>query len=152
MEAEPSRAYRHLKCGAVTVVSGKSLALICNPHLPVFGTKCMGPGCQGDILDHFEWTDTGENVEKYRLRLEAQAPSAVKLVDAGWLMLIIGTVGGVASWFAADAVGLGRTIGFMVPVLAAVVGFVVALFVWYQIKQVAIIPMLTRHIDYRIAR
>ena len=69
-----SRAYRHLQCNGVTVVSGDDYVMLECPFRPIGGgTYCVT--CKKFVpLKSVVWEDTGENVEEYRNRLYYSVP------------------------------------------------------------------------------
>lgn len=69
-----SRAYRHVGCNSVTVVSGGDYVFLESPFHPVGGgTFCVT--CQAYVpVSSVSWEDTGENVEAYRTRLYYSVP------------------------------------------------------------------------------
>lgn len=64
-----SRSYKHGgRCNGVTKVSGQDLVLLECPFRPVNATFCTK--CNGLVpLNTVAWTDTGESIDKYRLRI-----------------------------------------------------------------------------------
>ncbi len=69
-----SRAYRHVVCDGITVVSGDDYVLLECPFRPLGGgTYCAR--CKRHVpLKKVVWADTGENIEKYRNRLYYSLP------------------------------------------------------------------------------
>ena len=144
MSEELSRTYRHKKCGALTTVSGDTFDQVCNPWKGVFGTVCAGEGCDGGVFSAFVWEDTGESLEDYRNRMQAESPWLLRAVNSTGFTLGSWVAGGVAGWFIADALGVWRWVG-------AVVGFFAATQVLYWL----VVPLLFRgvfRIDYRAKR
>jgi hypothetical protein len=144
MSDQPSRTYRHKKCGALTTVSGDTFDQVCNPWKGLFGTVCAGENCDGGLFSGFVWEDTGECLEDYRNRMKAESPWLLRVVDSGLFTLSTWVAGGVAGWFIAEALGFWRWVG-------AVVGFLAAMHTLYSL----IVPFLFRvvyRIDYRERR
>jgi hypothetical protein len=144
MSDQLSRTYRHKKCGALTTVSDDTLDQVCNPWKGVFGTVCAGESCDGGVFSDFVWEDTGESLEDYRNRMQAESPLLLRFVNSGLFTLSAWVAGGVAGWFIAEALGIWRWVG-------AVVGFFAATQILYWL----VVPFLFRvmfRIDYRTRR
>lgn len=144
MAEQLSRTYRHEKCGALTTVSGDTFDQVCNPWKGVFGTVCSGENCDGGVFSEFVWEDTGESLDKYRNRMQAESPWLLRFMNSGLFTLSAWAGGGIAGWFAAEALRFSGWVG-------AVVGFLAATQILYWL----VVPFLFRvvfQIDYRTKR
>jgi hypothetical protein len=67
-----ARTYVHAGCGE-TIISGEDYVLLECPFRPIESTFCS---CCGQLvpLSSVAWSDTGENIAKYRERLYASVP------------------------------------------------------------------------------
>lgn len=115
-----SRAYRHVKCGNDTVVSGQPFEVVSNPMSSMEQTQCSSCGAMYPITE-FEWSDTGETISDYYARHTKNATDMQRflcskkfmvalivlcilaieigvyflLANAGGLVLFFGLVGGL---------------------------------------------------------
>jgi hypothetical protein len=87
-----SRVYVHTGCGGRTQVSGGDYSHICDPFWPCTSTYCCG--CGGFIsLSEVRWADTREVIARYRRRLRAETPAALKAWRYGLGFLPGGVIG-----------------------------------------------------------
>lgn len=67
------RAYRHVGCGHVTLVSGDDYVLLECPFRPVTETFCAG--CQQYVyLNEVRWVDSDQKICDYRDQVKASVP------------------------------------------------------------------------------
>jgi hypothetical protein len=117
------RTYIHLPCGRSTVVDGDDFRGLCDPVGGLFGTTTFCTICnQQDRLDRFIWADTKESIADYRRRMRSTVSPFYMLRRRmlQWLCVPIGPL--VLAYLAWRFVP-------KFPVIAAIVAFIVALFV-----------------------
>ena len=132
-----SRAYEHLDCGGVTVVSGGDYLHICDPYRICTGTYCCT--CQGFVgLDRVVWADTGEIVTKYRSRMRGLTPMPLKVWRMGTGALLGGSVGALMALVVSLLLRLdGKTVattciisGLVGAVILHVIGALILGLIW----------------------
>jgi len=127
-----SRPYRHNSCAQDTVISGGDFAILCDPFRgggPTFCSHCE----VYDEVRNFAWTDTGENLARYRKRItptdEELAPGktvaiiglCVALVAAPIFVMLTPTILRLVGYHAADFLVeriIGGLIGFAAGFIA----------------------------------
>lgn len=131
-EIPESRAYRHVKCGNDTVVSGQPFELVSNPMSSMEQTQCSSCGAMFPMSD-FEWSDTSENISDYYTRYTKDATDlqhflcSKKFMVGIILIAAVMTASGVYLLVANDSI-LTRLIcffgGFMIGAMIGMAIFV----------------------------
>ena len=95
-----SRVYRHLQCGAETVISGQAFEVASNPLSDMTRTWCNQCNAFFPVSD-YQWSDTGENISDYYSRHNARATKVERFLCSKKFMVIcaitgflLGAVGG----------------------------------------------------------
>ena len=83
-----SRAYRHLQCQQVTLVSGQSFEVVSNPMSSMERTMCSTCGAMFPIAE-FAWADTGETLSDYYARHTKNATPAQRFLCSKTLMVAV---------------------------------------------------------------
>jgi hypothetical protein len=112
-----ARAYRHLQCGADTVVSGQSFEVASNPLSDMTRTWCIQCNAFFPVSD-FAWSDTGEKISDYYSRHSARASPSQRFLCSKKFMIVCAVagliLGGVAGYFLFRSQALWLQV-FMVP-------------------------------------
>jgi hypothetical protein len=87
-----SRAYRHLKCGEETMVTGQSFEVVSNPMSSMERTQCSTCGAMFPISD-FQWSDTGETLADYYARHSQSATDAQRFLCSKKFMIALALLG-----------------------------------------------------------
>ena len=97
-----SRAYRHSKCGAETVVSGESFSAVSNPLADMTRTWCTS--CNAFFpVSEYVWDDTGEKLVDYYNRHSTRATAFDRFLCSRLFLIVsvvIGALVGVAVGYA----------------------------------------------------
>ena len=128
-ETPAARTYVHAACGKGTDVSEWDFEALCDPFFHTLATVCVHCGGVPFPLEEFEWADTKERLNVYRMRLKSHVP-AREVRARRWmgvrllLYLLLPVAGLVLAFFLSGRRYSGP--GFMV---GAAAGFVVAIIV-----------------------
>lgn len=117
-----SRAYRHIKCGQETVVSGEAFSVASNPLADMTRTWCS-PCSSFFPVSEYVWADTGERIVDYYTRHSTKATALERfLCSKKFLILsvVLGLlVGASVGYVFVRNGGLGQKV-----VVPGVLGFV----------------------------
>lgn len=91
-----SRAYRHVRCGQTTLVSGDSFEVVSNPMSSMERTKCSNCGAMFPITE-FVWADTDETLSDYYARHTAGATPTQRFLCSKTFMVAVIAVCAIAT-------------------------------------------------------
>jgi hypothetical protein len=121
-----SRAYRHLQCGADTVISGQSFEVASNPLSDMTRTWCSTCNAFFPVTE-CQWSDTGEKISDYYSRHSAGATQLQRFLCSKKFMIICAVIGliagGIGGYFLFRDSKLWLQI-FMVPFVGGIGVFV----------------------------
>ena len=82
-----SRVYRHIKCGAETVVSDEAFSVVSNPLADMTRTWCTP--CNAFFpVSEYEWADTGEKIVDYYSRHSTKATAVDRFLCSKTFLLV----------------------------------------------------------------
>jgi hypothetical protein len=87
-----SRVYRHLQCGADTVISGQAFEVASNPLADMTRTWCNTCSAFFPVSD-YQWSDTGEKISDYYARHSAGATKRDRFLCSKKFMVICAAIG-----------------------------------------------------------
>ena len=138
-----SRAYRHLKCGTETTVSGPSFETVSNPMSSMERTFCTSCNSMFGI-DEYEWADTGESISDYYVRYTKNATSLQRFLSSKrfmvTLILLIALPAAIGVFlFMSNNNGIARVLG-------SIGGLVVGAFIGMMLFVEAFAKPITRKV------
>lgn len=117
-----SRTYRHTKCGGETTISGPAFETASNPLSDMTRTWCSPCNSFFPISD-YEWSDTGETIQKYYERHGAKASRFERFLCSKPFLLASVAVGLIAGAIAGYLLFRNQGTGVKV-FMAGFLGFV----------------------------
>ena len=87
-----SRTYRHLQCGAETVISGQAFEVASNPLSDMTRTWCNHCNAFFPVTD-YQWSDTGEKISDYYSRHSRSATAMDRFLCSKKFMIICAITG-----------------------------------------------------------